>query len=94
MLDLRLASAKLPELGQLAVVGLAVEIGVDEPLVGLRLVRFVGDDDGRRGAVREQVLDLRDGLALRARARDGDAIAYSACSLANRSSSAFSPRSE
>ena len=94
MFDLRIAGAKPLELREVTVGGLAVKVCVDQPVVGPGLVRLVGDDDRRRGAVGEEVLDISDGLALRARARDGDAIAYSACSLASRSLSAFSPRSE
>ena len=94
MFDLRIAGAKPLELREITIAGLAVEVSVDQPVVRPGLVGFVGDDDRRRGAVGEEVLDMGDGFALRARARNGDAIAYSACSLASRSLSAFSPRSE
>jgi hypothetical protein len=94
MLDLRIAGAQPLEFRQFMIAGLAIEVSVDQPVVGPGLVGFVGDDDRRRWAVGEKVLDMGDGFALRARARDGDAIAYSACSLASRSLSAFSPRSE
>ena len=93
MLHLRIAGAQLAQFGQFRVRGLSLEISVDQPLVRLGLVRLVGDNDRGRRTVREQILGIGDGLALRPTARDGDAVAYLPCSLASRWSSATVARS-
>ena len=92
MLDLGFSRAQLLQLGELVVSRLGVEIGVDHPFIGLGLVGFIGDDDGRRRA-REEKVGFGDRLALCARAGDGDPVAYFACSFASRSSNAARPRS-
>lgn len=93
MLDVWFAGSERAQLRELFVGGLVVEIGVKHPFVGFRLVWLVRDDDGRRGAVREQVPSAGDRFALRAGAGEGDPIAYCTCSFASLSSKAFRPRS-
>ena len=92
MLDLGFSRAQLLQLGEFVVGRLRVEIGVDHPFIGPGLIRFIGDDDGRRRA-REEKVGFGDRLALCARTGDGDAVAYFACSFASRSSNALRPRS-
>jgi hypothetical protein len=43
LLDLRLAAAEPPEPVDILLVRLALEIGVEQPVVGFRRVRLVGD---------------------------------------------------
>ena len=92
MLDLGFSRAQLLQLGELLISRLGVEIGVDHPFIWLGLVGFIGDDNGRRRA-REEKVGFGDRLALCARAGDGDAVAYFACSFASRPSNAARPRS-
>jgi hypothetical protein len=47
MLDLWIAGAQPLELRQFMIAWLAVEIGMNKPIVRLGFVRFVGDDDRR-----------------------------------------------
>ena len=92
MLDLGLADSEATKFGQLVIVRLVVEIGVKNPLVGLRFVRLVGNDDRRGIAGKEQVFRIGDRLALGTGAGEGDSVAYFDCSFASRSSRAARPR--
>ena len=91
LLDPRRAAAQAAQQCDLLACRLMVEISMDQPIVGLRLIGLVGDEDGRIVAVGENVVPIRNRFSLRARAGDGDAEAHglgfgwAAASFASRS---------
>ncbi len=62
-----------------------LEISVDQPIVGPAFIRLIRNQNRRNLAVREQVVGIRHGFALRAGARHRDAPThFAAASLARR----------
>ena len=86
LLHLRAPTAQARQRGKIVCAWRVVEIGVDQPFVGLRGIGLVGDENGRTLAAAKEVAWLRDGLGLRAVAGNRRAPAHFAFSLANRSS--------
>src|SRR5438477_6998662 len=77
LLEPRLAVAKAGKAAQLLRLGLMVEIGVDQPVVRLRRVGLVGNEDRRALRSGKDILrPAADRLTLSARARDGDPPAH------------------
>ena len=92
-LQFRHTAAEAGQLVQICVSRRMIEISVDQPVVGPRRVRLVGDQHRRIGAGAERVVEVRHRFSLCAAAGDGDAPTHLlAASLASRASSAAAPR--